>query len=181
MPSITIDTPQNTRSGRSISGTTTPLAMKTKPKTPTMMNGVRSIIFASGARSSDRKPAREIAETCSDNHGISRSSKPRLAVPTGRGRHGGRGRFGSAWRCNSPCTAARWCGRAATTAAAQRRHRQRSQECRQEIALTRCPSRPARQPTRRQVPGCKTKPSTFDELPCCLLIDAVGLCGHLLR
>ena len=44
------------------------------PKTTTINTGVRSIIFASGARVSDRKHARVMAAPCSDTHGSRRSS-----------------------------------------------------------------------------------------------------------
>jgi len=48
---------------------------KTEPKTTTRMIGVRSIILTSGARVSERKPAREMAEACSGTQGNAFSSR----------------------------------------------------------------------------------------------------------
>ena len=59
-----------------------------------MITGVSNIIFASGDRTSERKPASAMAETGSDTPGrrASSSRSPRLPVARRRCDHGGAGR-----------------------------------------------------------------------------------------
>src|SRR5262245_4994641 len=61
-------------SGRANAGGAVFCLMNTPPKTNTIMIGVRSSIFASGARVRDRKQATATAEVCSDTQGSCLSS-----------------------------------------------------------------------------------------------------------
>src|SRR5262245_61868746 len=56
-------------SGRTYSGKLPALAVMIEPKTTTRITGVSSNIFASGARRSERKLAKAIADVCSDTQG----------------------------------------------------------------------------------------------------------------